>query len=60
MSIISSKKLIPEELRHGSACGSAGRPAPGLTGVFADAHDQDVLIGRVRELATPAVSAPDT
>jgi PPK2 family polyphosphate:nucleotide phosphotransferase len=50
------KKPTPEELRH-SFLWRVRRavPGPGLIGVFDRSHYEDVLIGRVRELAAPDV-----
>jgi PPK2 family polyphosphate:nucleotide phosphotransferase len=50
------KRPTPEELRH-SFLWRVRRalPDPGLIGVFDRSHYEDVLIGRVRELATPEV-----
>jgi PPK2 family polyphosphate:nucleotide phosphotransferase len=54
--ITSFKKPSAEELRHGFLWRvRRAVPAPGLLGVFDRSHYEDVLIGRVRELATPAV-----
>ncbi|SDN89348.1 polyphosphate:nucleotide phosphotransferase, PPK2 family [Klenkia soli] len=56
VSITSFKKPTPEELRHGFLWRvRRAVPGPGLLGVFDRSHYEDVLIGRVRELATPAV-----
>jgi PPK2 family polyphosphate:nucleotide phosphotransferase len=54
VSITSFKKPTPEELRH-SFLWRVRRavPGPGLIGVFDRSHYEDVLIGRVRELAPP-------
>ena len=56
VSITSFKKPTPEELRH-SFLWRVRRavPAPGLIGVFDRSHYEDVLIGRVRQLAAPDV-----
>jgi PPK2 family polyphosphate:nucleotide phosphotransferase len=56
VSITSFKKPTPEELRH-SFLWRVRRavPGPGLIGVFDRSHYEDVLIGRVRELAAPEV-----
>jgi PPK2 family polyphosphate:nucleotide phosphotransferase len=50
------KKPTPEELRH-SFLWRVRRavPGPGTIGVFDRSHYEDVLIGRVRELAAPDV-----
>ena len=50
------KKPSPEELRH-SFLWRVRRavPGPGIIGVFDRSHYEDVLIGRVRELAEPDV-----
>jgi PPK2 family polyphosphate:nucleotide phosphotransferase len=50
------KKPTPEELRH-SFLWRVRRavPGPGIIGVFDRSHYEDVLIGRVRELAEPDV-----
>jgi PPK2 family polyphosphate:nucleotide phosphotransferase len=50
------KKPTPEELRH-SFLWRVRRavPGPGIIGVFDRSHYEDVLIGRVRELAAPDV-----
>jgi PPK2 family polyphosphate:nucleotide phosphotransferase len=50
------KKPTPEELRH-SFLWRVRRavPGPGIIGVFDRSHYEDVLIGRVRELAAPEV-----
>jgi PPK2 family polyphosphate:nucleotide phosphotransferase len=50
------KRPTPEELRH-SFLWRVRRalPDPGLIGVFDRSHYEDVLIGRVRALATPEV-----
>jgi len=54
--ITSFKKPSPEELRHGFLWRvRRAVPGPGMIGVFDRSHYEDVLIGRVRELATPAV-----
>ena len=54
--ITSFKKPSAEELRHGFLWRvRRAVPAPGLLGVFDRSHYEDVLIGRVRELASPAV-----
>ncbi len=55
LAIHSFKKPTPEELEHDflwrvEKC----LPAPGKIGVFDRSHYEDVLIGRVRELAEPA------
>ncbi len=56
VSITSFKKPTPEELRHGFLWRvRRAVPAPGIVGVFDRSHYEDVLIGRVRSLATPAV-----
>ncbi|WP_369139261.1 PPK2 family polyphosphate kinase [Modestobacter versicolor] len=50
------KKPTPEELRHSFLWRvRKAVPAPGLVGVFDRSHYEDVLIGRVRELAAPEV-----
>jgi PPK2 family polyphosphate:nucleotide phosphotransferase len=56
ISITSFTAPTPEELRH-SFLWRVRRavPGPGRIGVFDRSHYEDVLIGRVRELATPAV-----
>jgi PPK2 family polyphosphate:nucleotide phosphotransferase len=56
VSITSFKKPTPAELRH-SFLWRVRRAVPqaGLLGVFDRSHYEDVLIGRVRELATPDV-----
>ena len=49
------KKPTPEELEHDFLWRvRAAVPEAGLIGVFDRSHYEDVLIGRVRELATPA------
>lgn len=56
LAITSFKKPTPEELKHGFLWRiRRAVPAPGLIGIFDRSHYEDVLIGRVRELATPAV-----
>ncbi len=56
VSITSFKKPTPEELRHGFLWRvRRAVPAPGIIGVFDRSHYEDVLIGRVRELAAPEV-----
>lgn len=48
------KKPTPEELEHDFLWRIEQRlPEPGLIGVFDRSHYEDVLIGRVRELAPP-------
>ncbi|WP_299952985.1 PPK2 family polyphosphate kinase [uncultured Modestobacter sp.] len=50
------KRPTPEELRHGFLWRvRRAVPGPGMLGVFDRSHYEDVLVGRVRELATPAV-----
>jgi PPK2 family polyphosphate:nucleotide phosphotransferase len=50
------KKPTAEELRHGFLWRiRRALPEPGLIGVFDRSHYEDVLIGRVRELAPPEV-----
>ncbi|MGY5883916.1 PPK2 family polyphosphate kinase [Modestobacter lacusdianchii] len=50
------KQPTPEELRHGFLWRvRRAVPGPGMLGVFDRSHYEDVLVGRVRELATPAV-----
>ena len=52
VSITAFKKPTPEELAHDFLWRIAQRvPEPGLIGVFDRSHYEDVLIGRVRELA---------
>jgi PPK2 family polyphosphate:nucleotide phosphotransferase len=49
------KKPTPDELEHDFLWRvQAAVPGPGMIGVFDRSHYEDVLIGRVRELATPA------
>ncbi|SCX44889.1 polyphosphate:nucleotide phosphotransferase, PPK2 family [Klenkia marina] len=56
VTITSFKKPSPEELRHGFLWRvRRAVPGAGMIGVFDRSHYEDVLIGRVRELATPAV-----
>ena len=53
--IRSFKKPTPEELAHDFLWRIERElPGPGLIGVFDRSHYEDVLIGRVRELADPA------
>jgi PPK2 family polyphosphate:nucleotide phosphotransferase len=56
VSVTAFKKPTPEELQH-SFLWRVRRavPAPGLIGVFDRSHYEDVLIGRVRQLAPPDV-----
>ena len=56
VSVTSFKAPTPEEQRH-SFLWRVRRavPGPGRIGVFDRSHYEDVLIGRVRELATPEV-----
>jgi PPK2 family polyphosphate:nucleotide phosphotransferase len=50
------KRPTPEELRHSFLWRvRQALPDPGLIGVFDRSHYEDVLIGRVRALATPEV-----
>ena len=52
VSITAFKKPTPEELEHDFLWRVAKRvPEPGFIGVFDRSHYEDVLIGRVRELA---------
>ncbi len=52
--ITAFKKPTPEELEHDFLWRIAQRvPVPGIIGVFDRSHYEDVLIGRVRELAPP-------
>ncbi|MGA7148700.1 MAG: polyphosphate kinase 2 family protein, partial [Microbacterium sp.] len=52
--ITAFKKPTPEELEHDFLWRVAQRvPVPGIIGVFDRSHYEDVLIGRVRELAPP-------
>jgi PPK2 family polyphosphate:nucleotide phosphotransferase len=52
VSITAFKKPTPEELAHDFLWRIAQRvPEPGIIGVFDRSHYEDVLIGRVRELA---------
>lgn len=52
VSITAFKKPTPEELEHDFLWRIAQRlPEPGVIGVFDRSHYEDVLIGRVRELA---------
>jgi PPK2 family polyphosphate:nucleotide phosphotransferase len=54
VSITAFKKPTPEELEHDFLWRVAKRvPEPGFIGVFDRSHYEDVLIGRVRELAPP-------
>ncbi|MGN8553841.1 UNVERIFIED_CONTAM: polyphosphate kinase 2 family protein [Microbacterium sp. SLM126] len=54
VSITAFKKPTPEELEHDFLWRVAQRvPEPGVIGVFDRSHYEDVLIGRVRELAPP-------
>ena len=56
VSVTSFQTPTPEELRH-SFLWRVRRavPGPGRIGVFARSHYEDVVVGRVRELAEPAV-----
>lgn len=55
VSITAFKKPTPEELEHDFLWRIAQRlPEPGVIGVFDRSHYEDVLIGRVRELAPRA------
>ncbi|GAA4728572.1 polyphosphate--nucleotide phosphotransferase [Modestobacter marinus] len=56
VAVTSFGRPTPEELRH-SFLWRVRRalPGPGRIGVFDRSHYEDVLIGRVRELATPEV-----
>ncbi|MEV7396626.1 PPK2 family polyphosphate kinase [Aeromicrobium sp. NPDC092404] len=52
LSITSFKKPTPEELEHDFLWRVESRlPEPGMIGVFDRSHYEDVLIGRVRQLA---------
>lgn len=52
--IRSFKKPTPEELEHDFLWRvEKALPEPGLIGIFDRSHYEDVLIGRVRQLATP-------
>ena len=54
LSITSFKKPTPEELEHDFLWRVEGRlPEPGMIGVFDRSHYEDVLIGKVRQLAEP-------
>jgi len=54
LTITSFKKPTPEELEHDFLWRVENRlPQPGMIGVFDRSHYEDVLIGRVRQLATP-------
>jgi PPK2 family polyphosphate:nucleotide phosphotransferase len=54
LAITSFKKPTPEELEHDFLWRVERRlPEAGLIGVFDRSHYEDVLIGRVRQLATP-------
>nr|BFF10306.1 polyphosphate kinase 2 family protein [Microbacterium flavescens] len=54
VAITAFKKPTPEELEHDFLWRVAKRvPEPGIIGVFDRSHYEDVLIGRVRELAPP-------
>jgi PPK2 family polyphosphate:nucleotide phosphotransferase len=54
VSITAFKKPTPEELAHDFLWRIAKRvPEPGFIGVFDRSHYEDVLVGRVRELAPP-------
>jgi PPK2 family polyphosphate:nucleotide phosphotransferase len=56
VAITSFKKPTPAELRHSFLWRvRQAVPGPGLIGVFDRSHYEDVLIGRVRELAPPEV-----
>lgn len=54
LAITSFKKPTPEELQHDFLWRVESRlPQPGTIGVFDRSHYEDVLIGRVRQLADP-------
>ena len=54
LSIASFKKPTPEELEHDFLWRiERALPEPGMIGVFDRSHYEDVLIGRVRQLAGP-------
>lgn len=54
LAITSFKKPTPEELEHDFLWRVERRlPQPGMIGVFDRSHYEDVLIGRVRQLAEP-------
>ncbi|WP_332665416.1 PPK2 family polyphosphate kinase [Aeromicrobium sp.] len=54
LAITSFKKPTPEELEHDFLWRVERRlPQPGMIGVFDRSHYEDVLIGRVRQLAGP-------
>jgi PPK2 family polyphosphate:nucleotide phosphotransferase len=54
LAITSFKKPTPEELEHDFLWRVESRlPQPGMIGVFDRSHYEDVLIGRVRQLAKP-------
>ncbi|MCD2498828.1 PPK2 family polyphosphate kinase [Microbacterium nymphoidis] len=54
VSLASFKKPTPEELEHDFLWRIEKRlPEPGFIGVFDRSHYEDVLIGRVRKLASP-------
>jgi PPK2 family polyphosphate:nucleotide phosphotransferase len=56
VAVTSFKRPTPEELKHGFLWRvRRAVPGPGMLGVFDRSHYEDVLVGRVRELATPAV-----
>ncbi|WP_222194571.1 PPK2 family polyphosphate kinase [Modestobacter italicus] len=56
VSVTAFGQPTPEELRHGFLWRvRRAVPGPGKLGVFDRSHYEDVLVGRVRELATPAV-----
>jgi PPK2 family polyphosphate:nucleotide phosphotransferase len=56
VAITSFRTPTPEEQRHGFLWRARRAvPGPGLIGVFDRSHYEDVLIGRVRELAPPEV-----
>nr|WP_274637226.1 PPK2 family polyphosphate kinase [Microbacterium bovistercoris] len=55
VSLAAFKKPTPEELAHDFLWRVRSRlPEPGMIGVFDRSHYEDVLIGKVRELADPA------
>lgn len=55
LSITSFKKPTPEELEHDFLWRvERGLPEPGMIGIFDRSHYEDVLIGRVRQLAPAA------
>jgi len=56
VAVTSFKRPTPEELEHGFLWRVRRVvPGPGMLGVFDRSHYEDVLAGRVRELAPPAV-----